>query len=108
TLLNIIKLDERYFAISKPKFVDICANVVDNFENSTIMNATVEVLGNNLSQITDLEGRFYLKEVPRNANISIKHLGFKTKYLTAEELTNNNPCKTILMSPNYQQLEEVV
>ncbi|MCM4170362.1 TonB-dependent receptor [Arenibacter sp. TNZ] len=108
TLLNITKLNERYFTISKPNFVDICANVVDNYENSTIMNATVEVLGNNVSQITNLEGRFYLTEVPRNANIAIKHLGFKTKYLTAEELTGNNPCKTILMSPNYQQLEEVV
>ncbi|MCK0189879.1 carboxypeptidase-like regulatory domain-containing protein [Arenibacter sp. F20364] len=108
TKLNITKLSDRYFAISKSNFVDICANIVDNFENSTIMSATVEVLGSNISQITDIEGQFYLKEVPRNANIAIKHLGFKTKYLSAEELTGSNPCKTILMSPNYQQLEEVV
>jgi len=108
TSLSITKINDRYFAISKSKFVDICANIVDNFENSTIMNATVEVLGSNISQITDLEGRFYLKEVPRTANISIKHLGFKTKYVTAEDLTGKNPCQTILMSPNYQQLEEVV
>jgi len=108
TYLDITKLDDRYFAISKPNFINICANVVDNFENTTIFNATVEVLGSNISQITDLEGRFYIKDVPRNVNIAIKHLGFKTKYLSAEELAGNNPCKTILMSPNYQQLEEVV
>ena len=108
TTLGITKLDDRYFAISKPNFINICANVVDNFENTTIINATVEILGSNISQITDLEGRFYIKDVPRNANIAIKHLGFKTKYLSAEELAGDNPCKTILMSPNYQQLEEVV
>jgi hypothetical protein len=108
TLLDITQLNDRYFAISKSNLVDICANIVDNFENSTIMSATVEVLGSNISQITDIEGRFYLKEVPRNANIAIKHLGFRTKYITAAELTGNNPCKTLLMSPNYQQLEEVV
>ncbi len=108
TLLDITKLNDRYFAISKSKFIDICAKVMDNFENSTIMNATVQVLGNNISQITDLEGQFRIKQVPRNANIAIKHLGFKTKYLSAEELLDNNPCKTILLSPNYQQLEEVV
>tara|TARA_R110002049_G_scaffold131504_1_gene290267 strand:+ start:1794 stop:4355 length:2562 start_codon:yes stop_codon:yes gene_type:complete len=108
TTLGITQLDDRYFAISKPNFINICANVVDNFENTTIINATVEILGSNISQITDLEGRFFIEEVPRNANIAIKHLGFKTKYLSAEELAGDNPCKTILMSPNYQQLEEVV
>ncbi|MEG3657993.1 carboxypeptidase-like regulatory domain-containing protein [Arenibacter palladensis] len=108
TLLDITKLNDRYFAISKSKFVDICANVVDNFENSTIMNATVQVLGSNISQITDLEGQFSINAVPRNANIAIKHLGFKTKFISAEELAGNNPCKTILLSPNYQELEEVV
>lgn len=108
TLLRIAQLNDRYFAISKSNLVDICANIVDNFENSTIMNATVEVLGSNISLISDIEGRFYLREVPRNATIAIKHLGFRTKYLAAEELVGNDPCKTILMSPNYQQLEEVV
>tara|TARA_R110000868_G_scaffold143879_1_gene362561 strand:- start:20540 stop:23101 length:2562 start_codon:yes stop_codon:yes gene_type:complete len=108
TTLGITQLDDRYFAISKPNFINICANVVDNFENTTIINATVEILGSNISQITDMEGRFFIEDVPRNANIAIKHLGFKTKYLSAEELAGDNPCKTILMSPNYQQLEEVV
>ncbi|MCM4164318.1 MULTISPECIES: carboxypeptidase-like regulatory domain-containing protein [unclassified Arenibacter] len=108
TLLDITQLNDRYFALSKSKFVDICANVVDNFENSTIVNATVEVLGSNISQVTDMKGQFQITKVPRNANIAIKHLGFKTKYLSAEELAANNSCKTILLSPNYQQLDEVV
>src|SRR5690606_25647342 len=108
TLLDITQLNDRYFALSKSKFVDICANVVDNFENSTIVNATVEVLGSNISQVTDMKGQFQITKVPRNANIAIKHLGFKTKYLSAEELAANNSCKTILLSPNYQQLDEVI
>lgn len=108
TQLDITQLSDRYFAMSKSKFVDICANVVDNFENSTIVNATVQVLGSNISQVTDMKGQFQITKVPRNANIAIKHLGFKTKYLNAEELAANNSCKTILLSPNYQQLDEVV
>ena len=108
TLLDITQLNDRYFALSKSKFVDICAKVVDNFENSTIVSATVEVLGSNISQVTDMKGQFQITKVPRNANIAIKHLGFKTKYLSAEELAANNSCKTILLSPNYQQLDEVV
>ena len=108
TLLDITQLNDRYFALSKSKFVDICAKVVDNFENSTIVSATVEVLGSNISQVTDMKGQFQITKVPRNANIAIKHLGFKTKYLSAEELAANNSCKTILLSPNYQQLDEVI
>jgi len=108
TPLRITKLNDRYYAISKNTLVDICGMVLDNYENSTIMNATIEVLGNNITQITDMEGRFQLQDVPINANIAIKHIGFKTKYITAQELTAHDPCKSILMSPSYQQLNEVV
>ncbi len=108
TPLRITKLNDRYYAISKNTLVDICGLVLDNYENSTIMNATIEVLGNNITQITDMEGRFQLQDVPINANIAIKHIGFKTKYIMAQELTAHDPCKSILMSPSYQQLNEVV
>jgi hypothetical protein len=90
TQLLIKKLSPRYYTISKSSTVDICAIVLDNFEENTASGASIEVIGSSITTITDLDGKFTLSNIPRNAFIRIRHIGFKTQYVAAEELLNQN------------------
>ncbi len=108
TQLIIKKLSERYYTLSKSITVDICARVLDNFEENNVTGASIEVLGSSIATITDLDGNFFLNNIPRKASIRIRHIGYKTQYVTAEDLVSTRPCKTVLLGIRYQQLDEVV
>lgn len=108
TQIEIQKLNERYYTLIKGNTISICATVLDNYEENTVIGATVEVLDTETKVITNLDGTFSLSDIPRNAILQIKHIGFKTLFVEAEELANHNPCATLLLGVRYQQLEEVV
>tara|TARA_R110000796_G_scaffold67449_3_gene154716 strand:- start:33811 stop:36366 length:2556 start_codon:yes stop_codon:yes gene_type:complete len=107
TQLSIRKINDRYYAISSGT-VSICAIVLDNFKENTVTGATIEVLENPITKITDENGSFYLEDIPRNATIAIRYLGFKPLFVRAENLINKDPCTTLLLSQNIQQLNEVI
>ncbi|WP_299532000.1 carboxypeptidase-like regulatory domain-containing protein [Ulvibacterium sp.] len=108
TQLKIQQLSERYYTLNKSSTVDVCATVLDNFKQNTVTGATVKVLDSEIALITDMNGSFSLTNVPRKAVLEIKHLGFKTLFVKAEELIDANPCKTLLLAQFYQQLDEVI
>ncbi|MGB5237118.1 MAG: TonB-dependent receptor plug domain-containing protein [Flavobacteriaceae bacterium] len=108
TQLIIKKLSDRYYTLSKSVLVDICARILDNFENNTLGGASIEVLGSSITTITNAEGKFSLGRIPRKAVVRIRHIGYKTKYITAEEIVSSDPCTSLLMALSYQELEEVV
>ncbi len=108
TQLTIKKLNARYYTLIKNSTLTICGIVLNNFEQNTVTGATVEILGTDMAVITDLDGSFTLSDVPHDANIQIKHLGFKTLFVDAGNLVNTNDCATLLLARFYQQLEEVV
>lgn len=108
TRLRFQKLNDRYYTISPTNTIDICGIVLDNYEQNTVAGATVQILGSEKAVITELDGSFKLTNVPKGANLRIKHIGFKTLFSDIEGLTENNPCKVLLLSQFYQQLEEVV
>jgi len=108
TQLQIQKLNDRYYTLIQNMRLNICATVLDNFEKNTVSGATVEVLGTAISAITDENGRFSLTDIPRDATLQIKYLGYKTLFVDANELIDQNPCKTLLLAQFYQQLQEVV
>ena len=108
TQVEIEKLNERYYTLTKSNFVSICATVLDNFKMNTLYGATVKVLGTNISTILDDSGTFTLYNIPRNASLQIKHLGYKTLFVNADDLIKREPCSTLLLAQFYQQLEEVV
>lgn len=108
TQIDIQKLNERYYTLIKGDTISICASVLDNYEQNTVMGATVEVLDSETTTITDLDGTFSLSDIPREAVLSIKHIGFKTLFVEAQDLVRSEPCETLLLGVRYQQLEEVV
>ncbi len=101
TQLQIQKLNERYYTIARPNVISICGIVLDNFEQNTVTGATVQVLGTEKAVITDLDGSFTLNDIPRTANLQIKHIGFKTLFIAADKLLEKKPCKTLLLGQFY-------
>ncbi|PIE99974.1 MAG: TonB-dependent receptor [Maribacter sp.] len=108
TQLNVQQLSERYYTLSKRTTVDICATVLDNYKENTVTGTSIEVLGTDIALITDSQGRFFLDGIPRNSILQIRHIGYKPKFITAEELVGHDPCKTLLLDLNYEQLDEVI
>ena len=106
--INIQKLSERYYALTRSKTITICATVLDNYQKNTVPGSTIEVLETATATITDEHGYFTLQNVPRKAIVQIKHLGFKPLFILAEELSDQQMCKTLLLKENYEQLQEVI
>ncbi|WP_318311868.1 TonB-dependent receptor [Flagellimonas crocea] len=101
------KLNDRYYTLSKKSNVSICGVVLDNFAENTVIGATVEVLGTDTAIITDTDGTFSMDNVPREASLKIRYLGFITKYVKIESLLQQKGCARILLAQHYEELEEV-
>ncbi|SDQ49979.1 TonB-dependent receptor [Flagellimonas zhangzhouensis] len=102
------KLSERFYTLTKVSYIDICGIVLDNFAENTVNGATVEILGANNAQITGADGSFYLSKVDRTASIRIRYLGYNLKIIKASDLLKGENCPKILLSPRYEQLDEVI
>lgn len=108
TQIKVEKLNERYYSLVKSTLVDICAKVLDNFAENTVSAASIEVVGSEIVLVTDSEGLFTLHDIPREALLKIRFLGYITKYIPAESLIAKDDCPQILLAQNYEQLEEVI
>ncbi len=108
TQIIIQKLSDRYYTLTKSTTVDICAVVLDNFKENTVIGSSVEVLGSSIAAVTDHNGHFYFDNIPRKAIVQIKHIGFKPLFVAAEDLTKHNPCKILLLNESFEQLQEVI
>ena len=104
TQLKIKKLNNRYYTVTKSTTVDICAYIFDNYQNNTISGVSIEVLGSDVAITTDSLGLFSLTNIPRKSNLRIRHLGFKTKFIRAEELANQTPCKIVSLTEFHQKI----
>ncbi|MCL6265003.1 TonB-dependent receptor [Flagellimonas myxillae] len=102
------KLNDRYYTLTKNTLVRVCGMVLDNFAENTIPGATIEVYGTEIAQTTESDGSFLLMDIPRNATLKIRYLGFNTKYISVEQLLQQGECPKILMAQHYEQLQEVV
>ncbi len=102
------KLSDRYYTIVENSLVTICARVLDNFAENNIPGATVEVFGTEVAMTTNADGTFTLNDLPRNATLKIRYLGYNTKYINVEELVRQGGCPKILMAQHYEQLKEVI
>ncbi|TAI49621.1 TonB-dependent receptor [Flagellimonas allohymeniacidonis] len=106
--LKIERLNERYYTLTKRTLVSICGKVLDNFAENNVPSATVEVMNTEVALTTDIDGKFQLDDIPRNATLKIRYLGYVTQYVPVERLIEGDGCAKILLAQNYQQLKEVI
>ena len=107
THLEIEKISDRYYAVYKSKYISVCGKVLDNFAQNTIGGASIEVLQTNKALVTSIDGDFSLENIPREALLRIRYLGYKPKIIRADSLLTSSDCPTILLSIAYEALEEV-
>ncbi|MEO9511930.1 MAG: carboxypeptidase-like regulatory domain-containing protein [Flavobacteriaceae bacterium] len=108
TQIKIEKLNDRYYTLSKNTLIHICGRVLDNFAENTVSAASIEVLGSKIALVTDSEGLFAVNDIPRDALLKVRFLGYVTKYIPAESLIVQDDCPHILLAQNYELLEEVI
>lgn len=106
TELVFEKLDERYYAITR-KGSEICITVKDAETGEAVTGATVKITGSTRVTITDSFGDFHFPNVPADAVLRIRSMGYKTTDIQAAKWMGT-PCKTLLFQPEYQKLDEVV
>ncbi|NAY92972.1 TonB-dependent receptor plug domain-containing protein [Muricauda sp. JGD-17] len=106
--ITIEKISDRYYSLSKNALVNLCGFVLDNFAENTIPGATLEVLGTDTAQITGTDGAFALSNIPRNASLRIRYLGYSTKVIKVEEILKDKGCSKILLAQQYERLNEVI
>ena len=108
TQLQIRKISDRYYGLVKTDNIRLCGRVLDNYARNRVSGATLEILGTEQALATDPEGRFIFEEVPRDATLRVRFLGYITRYIKINSLLGKGECVRILLSQEYQQLEEVV
>lgn len=102
------KLNDRYYTITKSTLVTVRGKILDNFAENTIPGASVEVFDTEIAIATDTDGTFVLKDIPRNATLKVRSLGYITKYINVEELLKEGGAVKILLAQYYEQLKEVI
>ena len=108
TKLVLNQISERYYSLLKTKAVSVCGRVLDNFAQNNVPGSTIEVLDTDQALVTDIDGYFRLNEVPRDAIIKIRYLGYITKFVPVEELVEQQDCAEILLAERREILNEVV
>jgi TonB-linked SusC/RagA family outer membrane protein len=80
----------------------ITVTVVDNI--GPLVGANVIVKGTTNGNVTDLEGRIQLRDVPNNAILLVSYIG----YVTREVPVGSQTTITITLSEDSQSLDEIV
>lgn len=80
-----------------------CIGTITDANGEPIIGASVQVKGTHDGAVTDLDGRFSLSNVPKNATLLISYVGFTTQEVTWK----GSPLK-IRLTEDQQSLNEVV
>ncbi len=106
TDLTLRRLDERYIAIIKNiTKIDLSATVLDSATGMPLEGATIFTSDSLTTGFTDRQGRFSLKNIPADALIKIRFLGYETWKRPAEAIEKN---PSIFLTSAFQPLQETV
>lgn len=110
TALSFKFIDDRYIAItvSQDAIINLCATLIDDKSKVPLSGATVVVEGTNQATISNLDGVFTLKNVPKEAQIKIRFLGFESLAINALAIQEATPCVTLSLIPQISLLRDVV
>jgi TonB-linked SusC/RagA family outer membrane protein len=98
-----VSLEELMTEKSTTATVDITGVVTDN-NDDPLIGATVKVKGSTKAVATDIDGKFTLKGVKKDATVTVSYIGYETKDLTASHSGSYN----VMLRENANTLDEVV
>jgi TonB-linked SusC/RagA family outer membrane protein len=81
---------------------ELTGEIVSDEDGLPVIGATIQVEGTNQRTITDVDGKFRLKNVPTNRNVRISYVGMKTQVIPARARM------LVQMKGDAQTLSEVV
>lgn len=85
--------------------LNITGTVIDKKLNEPIIGATVQVKGTNNGSITDMEGKFSLKNVSKGGILTVSYIGYTTQSIP---LNGTQTSFRIELSEDSKTLDEVV
>ena len=83
----------------------ITGTVVDKALNEPIIGASVLIQGTSNGSITDMDGKFILKNVSKGNILNVSYVGYQPQSIT---LTGNQKTLTIQLTEDSKSLDEVV
>lgn len=108
TNLSFENIDNQFINIYKNNAVDtkkICGYVFSKTDNSPMENVNIQVINGNRTT-TDKKGYFEVNK-ENSDELTISNVGFATKKITAEDLTNKN-CPTFFMDIETSELNNIM
>ncbi|SEO33609.1 TonB-linked outer membrane protein, SusC/RagA family [Mucilaginibacter gossypiicola] len=102
----IVKVKPAEFMEKVKSFFRSLTGVVKDERGKPLPGVTVSVEGSANRTMTDENGRFFLKDVDKDAVISFDYIGYKSQHLHSRNLDANDIA--IQLEPNINELEEVV
>ena len=81
---------------------EIKGNLLCENDGLPIISATILIDGTNIATITDIDGNFELKNVPKDSKIMVSYVGMKTRWFTPSAKMS------ISLADDTQALDEVV
>lgn len=91
--------------IEKSKQTKDIIGIVKDVNGEPIVGSTVTILDTNIGTVTDINGKFLLKNVPINSKIRITYVGYATQTISVNKKTNSF---NILLTEDSEILNEVV
>ena len=78
--------------------------IVSDTEGEPLIGVTVQVQGTSIGTVTDLDGRFALQNVARNAILEISYVGMKTEVIPVDGRTRID----VVLTDDTEVLDELV
>ncbi len=82
----------------------VTGKVVD-VNGDPVIGASVQVMGQSMGTITNLDGEFTLSSVPANALVVVSYIGFEKKEIKVSDLQKSS---RVILREDTATLEEVV
>ena len=86
--------------------IDVKGVIIDKNTNEPLIGATIQVEGTTTGVVTDIDGKFEIKNVAENNVLVIQYVAYETRRITVSKNTTGEI--TIAMTTDNQQLDEVM
>lgn len=108
TDLEFHQLDSRFITISQAisEKINICGRLLDTEDNLQIAGATIQL--DDRLIVSNIDGLFAFEAVPETSIIYVRILGYEPLSMVASDLIENEPCRSLVLTPDVTRLQEVM